>query len=43
MDGKIIFEGHFSIQLNNPFWDADGENQRNGRTYVQDVAASSGP
>ena len=38
MDGKIILEEHFSTEFNNQFWDADGENQRNGDTYAQDVA-----
>ena len=38
MDRKIILEEHFSTELNNQFWDADGENQRNGQTYAEDVA-----
>jgi hypothetical protein len=36
-DGKIILEEHFPTELNNQFWDADGESQRNGKAYAEDA------
>lgn len=37
MEGKIALEEHFSTELNNKFWDAKGEEDRNGKAYAQDV------
>jgi predicted TIM-barrel fold metal-dependent hydrolase len=37
MEGKIAIEEHFSTELNNQYWNAKGEEQRNGRVYAQDV------
>lgn len=37
MDGKIALEEHVSTALNNTFWDAKGEEGRNGIAYSQDV------
>jgi gamma-resorcylate decarboxylase len=37
MDGKVALEEHFSTALNNQYWDAKGEEDRNGKTYAQDV------
>ncbi len=37
MDGKIGLEEHFSTELNNKYWDAKGEEGRNGGDYARDV------
>ena len=37
MEGKIAIEEHFSTELNNQFWDAQGEAGRNGLAYSQDI------
>lgn len=37
MDGKIALEEHFSTELNNSYWNARGEEDRNGLVYAQDV------
>jgi len=37
MDGKVALEEHFSTAANNVHWNAQGEEQRNGKTYAQDV------
>ncbi|WP_207210919.1 amidohydrolase family protein [Lichenibacterium minor] len=37
MDGKIALEEHFSTEANNRHWNAKGEEDRNGKTYAQDV------
>ena len=37
MEGKIALEEHFSTELNNRYWNAKGEEDRNGRDYAQDV------
>ena len=37
MDGKIAFEEHISTELNNSYWDAKGEEDRNGHAYSQDI------
>lgn len=37
MEGKIALEEHFSTELNNRYWNAKGEEGRNGRGYAQDV------
>lgn len=37
MDGKIVLEEHFSTELNNSYWNAEGEASRNGKAYTQDV------
>lgn len=37
MDGKIALEEHFSTELNNSYWNAEGEEGRNGKGYAQDV------
>jgi predicted TIM-barrel fold metal-dependent hydrolase len=37
MEGKIALEEHFSTELNNSYWNAKGEENRNGRSYAQDV------
>jgi hypothetical protein len=33
MEGKIALEEHFSTDKNNKFWNAKGEEDRNGRAY----------
>ncbi len=37
MEGKIALEEHFSTELDNSFWNARGEEDRNGKAYAQDV------
>ena len=37
MDGKIALEEHVSTQRNNAYWDAKGEEGRNGHAYSQDI------
>lgn len=37
MDGKVVLEEHFSTTLNNKHWNAEGEEERNGKAYAQDV------
>jgi predicted TIM-barrel fold metal-dependent hydrolase len=37
MEGKIVLEEHFSTALNNKYWNAKGEEERNGKAYAQDV------
>ena len=37
MDGKIALEEHFSTEANNSYWNAKGEEDRNGKGYAQDV------
>lgn len=37
MDGKIALEEHFSTELNNKYWNASGEESRNGVAYARDV------
>ena len=37
MEGKIALEEHFSTELNNKYWDAKGEEGRNGKDYARDV------
>jgi len=37
MDGKVALEEHFSTKLNNQYWDAEGEEDRNGKDYAHDV------
>jgi len=37
MEGKIALEEHFSTDLNNKYWDAKGEEGRNGVEYARDV------
>ena len=37
MEGKVALEEHFSTELNNSFWDAHGEESRNGKAYAQDI------
>lgn len=37
MEGKIALEEHFSTALNNSYWNAKGEEDRNGKDYAQDV------
>lgn len=37
MEGKIALEEHFSTELNNKYWNAKGEETRNGLDYAQDV------
>jgi gamma-resorcylate decarboxylase len=37
MDGKVAIEEHFSTELNNKYWDAKGEEGRNGRDYTRDI------
>jgi gamma-resorcylate decarboxylase len=39
MDGKVAVEEHFSTELNSKYWDAKGEDGRNGRDYARDPAA----
>ncbi len=40
MEGKIILEEHFTTELNNRFWDAEGEQSRNGKGYSEHVSDS---
>ena len=37
MEGKIALEEHFSTELNNKYWDATGEQERNSRAYTEDA------
>lgn len=37
MEGKIALEEHFSTELNNQYWNATGEETRNGKEYSQDI------
>jgi gamma-resorcylate decarboxylase len=37
MEGKIALEEHFSTELNNKYWDAKGEETRNGVEYARDI------
>jgi predicted TIM-barrel fold metal-dependent hydrolase len=37
MDGKVALEEHFSTELNNSYWDAQGEESRNGKEYARDI------
>jgi gamma-resorcylate decarboxylase len=37
VENKIALEEHFSTPLNNSYWDAKGEENRNGREYTQDI------
>ena len=37
MEGKIALEEHFSTELNNTYWNAKGEETRNGHEYALDV------
>ena len=37
MEGKIALEEHFSIDLNNTYRDAKGEESRNGIEYARDI------
>ncbi len=37
MDGKIALEKHVSAERNNAFWDAKGEEGRNGHAYSADI------
>jgi gamma-resorcylate decarboxylase len=37
MEGKIALEEHFSTELNNSYWDAQGEESRNGKEYTRDI------
>jgi predicted TIM-barrel fold metal-dependent hydrolase len=37
MDGKIAIEEHMSTALNNTYWDAKGEETRNGHAYSKDI------
>lgn len=37
MEGKIALEEHFSTERNNKFWNAKGEEDRNGVAYARDV------
>ncbi|MGI4756038.1 MAG: amidohydrolase family protein [Janthinobacterium lividum] len=37
MEGKIALEEHFSTALNNQYWNAGGEEGRNGVLYAQDI------
>lgn len=37
MEAKIAIEEHFSTPLNNKFWNAKGEENRNGRDFAQDI------
>ncbi|RLV10553.1 amidohydrolase [Streptomyces griseocarneus] len=39
MEGKIALEEHLSTPLNDALWDATGEAERNGKTYMADVRA----
>jgi gamma-resorcylate decarboxylase len=37
MEGKIAIEEHFSTDLNNKYWNARGEESRNGVEYAKDI------
>jgi len=37
MEGKIAIEEHFSTELNNKYWNAAGEEERNGKEYSRDI------
>ena len=37
MEGKIAIEEHFSTELNNRYWNAQGESGRNGLAYTKDI------
>lgn len=37
MEGKIALEEHFSTELNNTYWDAKGEESRNGVEYARAI------
>jgi gamma-resorcylate decarboxylase len=37
MEGKIALEEHFSTELNNKYWNAKGEEGRNGLDYARDI------
>lgn len=37
MEGKVALEEHYSTELNNSYWDAQGEESRNGREYARDI------
>ena len=37
MEGKIALEEHFSTALNNQYWNATGEETRNGKEYAHDI------
>jgi gamma-resorcylate decarboxylase len=37
MEGKIAIEEHYSTELNNSYWDAAGEETRNGKDYTRDI------
>jgi gamma-resorcylate decarboxylase len=37
MEGKVALEEHFSTELNNSYWDAQGEESRNGKEYARDI------
>ena len=37
MDGKIAIEEHISTEHNNKYWDATGEETRNGHAYSKDI------
>ncbi len=37
MEGKVVLEEHFSTALNNSYWDAKGEESRNGIEYARDI------
>ena len=39
MEGKVALEEHFSTELNNSYWDAQGEESRNGKDYARDIEA----
>ena len=37
MEGKVALEEHFSTELNNSYWDAKGEESRNGKEFTRDI------
>lgn len=37
MEGKVAIEEHFSTELNNSYWDALGEESRNGKEFARDI------
>ena len=37
MEGKVALEEHFSTELNSQYWNAFGEEGRNGSQYAQDI------
>ena len=37
MEGKIALEEHYSTELNNKYWNAKGEEGRNGVAYARDI------